>query len=102
MTLLSPYRTRRGRVHHPSEEILPMPTPIITRISVAAAVAALRVFDAKDRTNTAITEVAEALHLSPETVAEIARNESHELALFEDQRRDQADAEARNSQPVEA
>jgi hypothetical protein len=75
-----------------------MPTPIVTHTSVAAAVAALRVFDAENRTDNAISEVAETLHLSPETVAEIARDVSHELALFENQRRSAAAQGAKQCQ----
>lgn len=80
-----------------------MPTPIITRTSVAAAVAALRAIDAEDLTDNAISEVAETLHLDPAEVGEIARDVSHEEALFEDRKRDEAEQQAaRTRQPVEA
>jgi hypothetical protein len=68
---------------------------MFTRINVAAAVAAIRQIDAEDRTDRAIAEVAETLHLDPVEVGEIARDVSHEEALFEDRKRELAAAEAR-------
>jgi hypothetical protein len=76
--------------------------PITPRFRVAAAVAAIRQIDARDGTDHAITEVADTMHLNPVEVAEIAREEAHALALFENNRRDQAAAETRNRQVVEA
>jgi hypothetical protein len=60
---------------------------ITPRFRVAAAVAGVRQIDAKNGTDTAISDVATLMHLSPETVAEIAREEAHAEALIEDQRR---------------
>jgi hypothetical protein len=69
---------------------------MFTHISIAAAVAALREFDARDGTDRAITEVAETLHLDATEVGEIARDLSHEEALFEDRKRELAAVAARS------
>lgn len=67
---------------------------ITPRVRVAAAVAAIRQLDAENGTDTAITDVAETLHLDPADVAQIAREEAHDDALREDQHRALADVGA--------
>jgi hypothetical protein len=74
----SKYRTRRERVHSPQES---SPMPIFTRSYVALAVTQARAIDKRNDTDTAIQRVADLTHLTPEAVAEIARDEAHTEAL---------------------
>lgn len=69
---------------------------ITTRTRVAIAVAAVRQIDAEQQTDTAISTVAEALHLDPAEVAQIAAEEAHEDAIREDRRRSLAAVSARS------
>ena len=71
-------------------------TPITTRARVAAAVAAVRALDAKFGADTAISTVADELHLDPAEVAQIAAEEAHSAALAENLRRDIAGVGARS------